>query len=197
VTAFIEADSGAMVTVYDSDMNVAAAFTGVGGTSSLPPGTYTWSATPGDGFEFPEDQPTSGEFTIAPCGVSVVVTHGNCVADAPTAFGSVSVGIDPTAGASVVVLNSSAQEIASFVDSGGQQALAAGDYTWSAVPEPGYELSGETSGAFEVVACEDEVGGLVILPFTGLNSETLLGVSILLLGMGIYLIHIARRGEEE
>jgi hypothetical protein len=46
------------------------------------------------------------------------------------------------------------------------------------------------------VACPDEVGGVSILPFTGMDSETLLGVSILLLGMGIYLIHIARRGEE-
>jgi hypothetical protein len=42
----------------------------------------------------------------------------------------------------------------------------------------------------------DDVEEIVVLPLTGIDSETLLGVSILLLGMGIYLIHIARRGEE-
>ena len=58
---------------------------------------------------------------------------------------------------------------------------------------------------FAVAAADvcDEVLGEVIdpdevavLPFTGIDSEVLLGASILLLGMGIYLIHIARRGEE-
>jgi len=47
----------------------------------------------------------------------------------------------------------------------------------------------------EVVA-PDEVQAIVVLPFTGIDSETLLGASILLLGLGIYLIHFARRGEE-
>jgi hypothetical protein len=281
VTVFIDADSGATVTVYDADLNVAAAFSGVGGTGNLAPGTYTWVATPGDGFEFAQDQPTSGEFTIAPCpstvlvtqgacllangprgsvfvqidpaagaavtvrdgdlkvvatfsgrggsiglpsgsytwtveaadgfsvigdtsgrltlepcGASVIVTHGNCVQDAPTAFGSVTVGITPEAAAAVTILDSSHLEVAVFGDAGGEQALLAGDYTWSAVAAPGYQLTGATSGAFEVVACPDEVRGVTILPFTGIDSEILLGVSILLLGMGIYLIHIARRGEE-
>jgi hypothetical protein len=281
VTVFIDADSGATVTVYDSEMSVAASFDGVGGTSNLAPGTYTWVAVPGDGFEFPEDQATSGEFTIAPCpstvavtggscavvdspqgsvlveidpdagatvivrdadlnvvatfsgiggsadlppgtytwtaeaadgfsvtgdtsgeftivpcGASVIVTHGNCVEDAPTAFGSVTVGIAPEAAATVTVLDSSHLEVAVFGDAGGQQTLEAGDYTWSAAAAPGYELTGATSGEFEVVACDDEVEGVTILPFTGLDSEQLLGVSILLLGLGIYLIHIARRGEE-
>ena len=281
VTVFIDADSGAMVTVYDAELNVAAAFNEVGGTTNLVPGTYTWVAVPGDGFEFPQDQATSGEFTIAPCpstvlmtqgacvvgdgplgsvlaeidpdagatvtlrdadlnvvatftgtggsidlapgsytwtveaadgfavvgettgqmtiescGASVLVTHGNCVVGAPTAFGSVTVGIAPEAAASVTIFDSSHLEVAVFGDAGGQQALLFGDYTWSAVATPGYDLTGSTTGAFEVVACPDEVGGVSILPFTGMDSETLLGVSILLLGMGIYLIHIARRGEE-
>jgi hypothetical protein len=281
VTVFIDAESGATVTVYDADLNVAAAFSGVGGTGNLAPGTYTWVATPGDGFEFPQDQPTSGEFTIAPCpstvlvtqgacllangprgsvfvqidpaagaavtvrdgdlkvvatfsgsggsiglpsgsytwtveaadgfsvigdtsgrltlepcGASVIVTHGNCAEDAPTAFGSVTVGITPEAAAAVTILDSSQLKVAVFGDAGGQQTLPAGDYTWSAVAAPGFQLTGATSGAFEVVACPDEVRGVTILPFTGMDSEILLGVSILLLGMGIYLIHIARRGEE-
>ena len=281
VTVFIDADSGATVNVYDAEMNIAASFDGVGGTSNLAPGTYTWVAEPGDGFQFPEGEQTSGEFTIAPCpstvsvtngacafsdgplgsvlveidpasgavvtirdadlnivavfiggggsievtpgsyswiaeaadgfsvtgdtsgeftivpcGASVIVTHGNCVAGAPTAFGSVTADIVPEAAANVTVRDQSNVVVAVFGGSGGTQTIPAGEYTWSAEATPGFELTGTTSGAFEVVACDDEVGGIVILPFTGMDSEELLGASILLLGLGIYLIHIARRGEE-
>ncbi len=281
VTVFIDADSGATVTVYDSEKNVAASFGGVGGTDSLAPGTYTWVAEPGDGFQFPEGEQTSGEFTIAPCpstvsvtdgacafrdgplgsvlveidpesgavvtirdadldivavfiggggsievtpgsytwtaeaaegfsvtgdtsgeftiapcGASVVVTHGNCVPDTATAFGSVTAEIVPEAAATVTVRDQSNVAVAMFADSGGVQTLPAGQYTWSAEASPGYELTGANSGTFEVVACDDEVGGIVVLPFTGMDSAELLGASILLLGLGIFLIHIARRGEE-
>jgi hypothetical protein len=194
VLAEIDPDSGATVIVRDADLNVVATFSGSGGSIDLPPGSYTWTASPVDGFTVTGD--TSGEFTILPCGSSVIVTHGNCVEDAPTAYGLVTVGIVPEGAASVTVLDSSHLEVAVFGDAGGEQTLLAGDYTWSAEAMPGYELTGATSGAFEVVACDDEVQGEVILPFTGMDSEQLLGASILLLGLGIYLIHIARRGEE-
>jgi hypothetical protein len=42
----------------------------------------------------------------------------------------------------------------------------------------------------------DVVQGIDVLPFTGLDSEILLGASILMLGAGITLIHLARRREE-
>ena len=96
----------------------------------------------------------------------------------------------------MTIYDSSHLEVAVFGDAGGEQTLLAGDYTWSAAAAEGYELTGATSGTFVVVACDDEVGGVSILPFTGMDSEKLLGASILLLGMGIYLIHFARRGEE-
>jgi hypothetical protein len=108
----------------------------------------------------------------------------------------VTVGIAPEAAASVTIFDSSHLEVAVFGDAGGQVALLAGEYSWSAVATPGYEIPGATSGQFQVAACDDEVGGIVILPFTGIDSEILLGASILLLGLGIYLIHFARRGEE-
>jgi hypothetical protein len=193
---FVQIDpaAGAAVTVRDGDLKVVATFSGRGGSIGLPSGSYTWTVEAADGFSVIGD--TSGRLTLEPCGASVIVTHGNCVQDAPTAFGSVTVGITPEAAAAVTILDSSHLEVAVFGDAGGEQALLAGDYTWSAVAAPGYQLTGATSGAFEVVACPDEVRGVTILPFTGIDSEILLGVSILLLGMGIYLIHIARRGEE-
>jgi hypothetical protein len=194
VLAVIDPDSGATITVRDSELSVVATFSGSGGSMSLPPGSYTWTADALDGFSVTGE--TSGAFTIVPCGASVLVTHGDCVEDAPTAFGSVTVGIVPEAAATVTVLDSSHLEVAVFGDAGGEQTLLAGDYTWSAEATAGYELTGATSGAFEVVACDDEVEGEVLLPFTGMDTLQLLGVSILLLGLGIYLIHIARRGEE-
>ncbi|MDP9495472.1 MAG: hypothetical protein M3P87_09560 [Actinomycetota bacterium] len=48
----------------------------------------------------------------------------------------------------------------------------------------------------EVIEPEDEVEAIVVLPLTGVDSEVLLGGSVLLLGLGIYLIHFARRREE-
>lgn len=208
VTVFIDAASGATVTVYDAQMKVAVSFVGTGGTSELDPGTYTWEATPGDGFDFPDGQETSGQFTIDPCQGTVVVSHGSCVEGAATAFGSVTVTISPEGAATVTIFNSNSQEVA--VLSGGTQALAAGSYTWQAEAEPGFGVAGETSGSFAVVACpdevldeeienddpEDEVRGLEILPFTGINTWTLFGASIVLLGSGWILIRSARRREE-
>lgn len=210
VTAFIDAASGATVTVYDDELNVVATFSGTGGTSDLPPGSYTWTATPGSGFEFPEGQETSGEFTIIPCEATVIVSHGNCVVDAPTDLGSVTVVIDPGTAAIVTILDSGDEVAATFDGAGGSVALAPGGYTWSAVSTEGFSLSGATSGAFTVEVCDevldevienddtedDEVLDLVVLPFTGADSETLLGVSVALLLSGGLLIRSATRREE-
>ncbi|HSO51034.1 MAG TPA: hypothetical protein VLS86_10845, partial [Acidimicrobiia bacterium] len=73
--------------------------------------------------------------------------------------------------------------------------------------QPGYVLSNgaPTQMTFSVAAADvcDEVLAEVIdpdevaaLPLTGIDSKALLGVSILLLGAGIYLVHVAQRGEE-
>jgi hypothetical protein len=71
-------------------------------------------------------------------------------------------------------------------------------------------LTGDVAGQFTVVACddevldeeidndhpEDEVRGLEVLPFTGIDTWTLFGASIVLLGSGWVLIKSARRREE-
>ncbi len=63
----ISVDGGADVVVRDADGDV------VGSTSSsasftVPEGaTYTWLATPNEGFEFPAGSATSGSITIETC----------------------------------------------------------------------------------------------------------------------------------
>ncbi len=206
VTVFIDVESGATVNVYDGELELAAQFVGTGGSSQLAPGTYTWQAIPGEGFEFPEGQSTSGEFTIDPCVSTVIVTHGNCIEGASTAFGSVTVEIDPAAAATVSILNSGAQVVATFTGPGGSQSLVAGAYNWVTAAVEGYTVAGDGSGSFTVAACPDEVEGeeivpdeveeLVVLPFTGLSTEALLGAATVLLGTGWVLIRTARRREE-
>jgi hypothetical protein len=96
------------------------------------------------------------------------------------------------------------------VDVSGQTLAGPNSGTVLVELQPGYFLSdgAPTQMTFVVAAAEvcdevlsevidpDDVEEIVVLPLTGIDSETLLGVSVLLLGMGIYLIHIARRGEE-
>lgn len=211
VTVFIDASSGAVVTVFDSELDVVAQFTGSGGSQELAPGTYTWQAVPGGGFEFPEGQATSGEFTIDPCVATAIVTHGNCVVGAPTALGSVTVSIDPNSALTLSIMDKDAKVVATFTGTGGTQSLIAGSYTWVATTASGFTLSGEATGGFTVVACpdsvlgevienddqvEDEVEAVVVLPFTGIDTDVLAWASVVLLASGVLLVRFATRREE-
>ena len=207
VTVTVDPTSGATVQVtgpggpYD--------FSGSGGSQELAPGSYAWTATSGSGFELTGD--AEGEFTIDPCEASVVVSHGNCIAGAATAFGAVTVVIDPDAAATVSILNGASQVVGTFTGTGGTQALLVGSYTWEADAAAGFALAGGASGSFIVLPCPDEVLGevivdddpvadeveeIVVLPFTGFDTDLLFAVSLVLLGSGAFLIRYARRREE-
>ena len=215
VTVFIDASSGAVVTVFDAELDVVAQFTGNGGSQELAPGTYTWQAIPGEGFEFPEGQATSGEFTIDPCVATVIVTHENCVVGAVTAFGSITVSIDPDSAVTMSIMDKDANVVATFTGTGGTQSLIAGNYTWVADPAGGFTLGGEATGGFTVAPCpdevlddviedddmvddevEDEVEAVVVLPFTGVDTDLLAWASVVLLGTGLLLVRSATRREE-
>ncbi len=218
VEVVIDPSSGATVVV--SGPGGPHDFSGSGGTKSLAPGSYTWTATPGAGFNFPVGQETSGQFEIAPCDAtvvdaSVVVSHGNCIPGAANALGSVNVAIAPATGAIVTVFDIGGQKAADFDGSGGQLPLKPGAYTWIASATPGFSLVGVTSGGFTVQVCDevlgevienddpdaeisedDEVLELVVLPFTGASTDLLLGAAIALLGSGLVLIRSARRRDQ-
>ena len=210
VTVAIDVDSGAVVTVYDEDLEVVAQFSGVGGSKSLAPGAYTWKATPGAGFDLPKGEVTSGEFTIDPCVGVVTVSHGNCQVNTATAFGSVTTVIDPASAATVSVLDDSSKLVASFTGAGGTETLPAGAYTWAAEASDGFTLE-IAAGSFTVIPCpdevlgnvievddppEDEVEDLVVLPFTGVDPSVLVLASVILLGSGMYLLRTATKREE-
>jgi hypothetical protein len=207
VTVTIDPDSGATVQVtgpggpYD--------FSGSGGSQQLAPGSYAWTATSGSGFELTGDE--EGAFTIDPCEASVVVTHGNCIVGAATAFGAVTVVIDPDSAATVSILNAASQVVGTFTGTGGTQALPAGSYTWEGDAAGGFTLTGVAAGSFIVLPCPDEVLGevivdddpvadeveeVVVLPFTGIDTDLLFAASLVLLGSGAFLIRFARRREE-
>ncbi len=67
----ISVDGGADVVISDSDGDVIETLTS-SGTVTVPEGaTYTWEATPNEGFEFPEGSETSGSITIETCSDDV------------------------------------------------------------------------------------------------------------------------------
>ncbi|MFP4073994.1 MAG: hypothetical protein ACLFVZ_08135, partial [Actinomycetota bacterium] len=63
----ISVDDGAEVAISDSDGEVIETLS-TSGTVTVPEGaTYSWEATPNEGFEFPEGSDTSGSITIETC----------------------------------------------------------------------------------------------------------------------------------
>lgn len=156
VSVTIDPASGATVQVFNSGGSPVGSFTGSGGSQPLAPGSYTWQATAGPGFTMAQGQ-QSGSFTIAPCSASVVVVGGQCsVNQAGAPVGSVSVTIDPTSGATVVISGPGGPH--QFSGAGGSKDLAPGSYTWQASAGPGFQLGqGSQSGQFVIAPCDTSV----------------------------------------
>ncbi len=151
VTVSIDPDSGASVVItgpggpYD--------FSGNGGTATLAPGSYSWSATAGAGFTL--TGAASGQFEVSPCATSVSVTAGACTVVNGTPAGSVTVTIDPSTGTTVVITGPGGPY--SFSGAGGTTSLSPGSYSWQATADSGFDLTGPDSGSFEVLPCDASV----------------------------------------
>jgi hypothetical protein len=152
-TVTITPPDGATVTVRDASNQVVGSVSGSGGNLELPPGAYSWMATPGSGVVI--DGQASGSFTVQPCTSTVVVTHGNCVVNQGGPAGSVTVVIDPNSGAIVTVSGPGGPY--QFSNTGGTQTLAPGVYSWLAAPGSGFVLDGDASGEFTVLPCDVHV----------------------------------------
>jgi hypothetical protein len=67
ISADISVDDGADVVIRDSDGDIVGTFTSDGSVIVPEGATYTWQATPSEGFEFPSGAATSGSITIETC----------------------------------------------------------------------------------------------------------------------------------
>ncbi|MGD2061152.1 MAG: hypothetical protein PVF87_09825 [Acidimicrobiia bacterium] len=69
ISVLVSVDNGAEVVVTNSSGDLVGTF-GSDGSVEVPEGaTYTWSATPNEGFEFPAGSPTSGSIIIETCSL--------------------------------------------------------------------------------------------------------------------------------
>ncbi len=121
------------------------------GSVDVGPGGYDWTATAASGYEL--TGPDSGTLNAVDCSpdtepASVTVVAGECQWDGDQSITDVVVSIDPAGGATVTV------DGQSISGSGGTVSLTPGTYGWTAVAEPGYELTGAASGSVVAVDCE-------------------------------------------
>lgn len=73
----VSVDGGATVVVRDSDGDVVATVTEDARIDAEPGATYTWQATPSEGFEFPAGSAASGTVTVEDCVASLPFTGAN------------------------------------------------------------------------------------------------------------------------
>jgi LPXTG-motif cell wall-anchored protein len=66
----ISVAGGATVVIRDADGDVVGTFTEDGSVTVPEGATYTWAATPNEGFEFPSGAETSGSITIETCSTT-------------------------------------------------------------------------------------------------------------------------------
>jgi hypothetical protein len=152
VTVVIAPAGSASVTV-NGPGGYTHTFTGSGGTVSLDPGAYTWTATAETGFALVGA--SSGQFTVADCALTpttVNVSLGDCVPAVGSSSTPVTVTINPTSGASVTV-NGPGGYTHTFTGSGGTVSLDPGAYTWTATAASGFAIVGQSSGSFTVADC--------------------------------------------
>jgi len=67
ISVTVSVDGGATVVIRDSDNDVMGTFTSDGSVTVPEGATYTWAATPSEGFEFPSGADSSGSITIETC----------------------------------------------------------------------------------------------------------------------------------
>lgn len=163
VDVTINPASGATVKVYtdSAHTNLIGTLTSTGSVTGLSPGTYYWTAKPGDGFEL--TGPKSGSVVIENCDVSVSVS-GVCQAPNGAAVGVITAQISVDDAATVEVFDSTDAVVATFTESGSDSVLAPATYTWEATPANGFDLSGPSEGTVAIEDCTppEETGEIIV-----------------------------------
>lgn len=147
----LDPTSGATVKVYSGGNEVLS--TSTGGSFDLAPGSYTWTATAGPGYELTGT--TSGSFTIAPCGTTVVV-GGSCVLDGDAGSGVISVTIS-VPGSVTVTVKDGDTVVDTLTSTGTVNVPEGKTYTWSAVASSGFTITGASSGSVDIDDCTKSI----------------------------------------
>jgi hypothetical protein len=195
----VSVTDGATVVITDSSGDVVGTFTS-DGTLTVPEGaTYTWEATPSEGFEFPPGFESSGSIAIDGCTpdevlASIQVTvSGSCELDGDEGQGVVDITMSVPDGATVVVRDSDGDVVGALTDDGTLSVPEGATYTWVATPSEGFEFPPgfDSSGSFTIERCSDPE----TLPFTGFDPFQMGVFAILLMGAGVAAMYLAPREE--
>ena len=126
---------------------------------------------------------------------SILVTvAGTCVEDDGEGEGVISVNVSVDGGATVVVRDDDGDVVGTFTSDGSVTVPEGETYTWAATPNEGFEFpaDADTSGTITIETCSDPE----VLPFTGLNLDTMAIAAGILMAAGMIMLLAMRRSEE-
>jgi hypothetical protein len=200
INVTVSVAGGAEVVVSNSAGEVVGTLT-QDGTLTVPDGdTYTWVATPAPGFVFPPGTSATGSLTIGDCAdevlASIVVTVGSvCDLVGDEGVGRITVTMSVAGGADVVVRNSDGDVVGTLSGDGTIQVPEGDVYTWAATPNPGFEFPAgfDSTGSVTVETCSNPAE----LPFTGLHSDEVAALGILMLIVGGFALLTSSRSKPE
>lgn len=196
VSVTMSVAGGAEVVVSDSSSQVVGSLTQDGTIDVAPGGTYTWEATPAAGFVFPPGFVASGSVTVDDCaevGASILVTVGStCTVSGTAGIGRVNVTMSVAGGANVVVRDSGGDIVGNLSADGSIEVPEGDVYTWVATANPGFEFPAgfASTGSVTVETCSNPD----VLPFTGVDSDALAALGIVLLFAGGLTLLTGRTG---
>lgn len=199
----IAPDSGATVTVNGAEYTTSQA------SIPVPPGSYPWSAVAAAGYVLEGE--VSGTAVVEDCSEPTTTTTTSPPSTTTTTIAMLTVSVSMACPA-----GGSSTPQATVIPTGGASvdllSVGNGVYTWKALANPGYTISGPAAGVFDTTSCAKVLGEVLTsstttsttvaavvadqLPFTGFELERTLLLALSTLVAGLGLLMIARRQEE-
>jgi hypothetical protein len=207
ITVLIAPDSGATVTVNGQEYTTSQVI-------ALPPGSYPWSALAAAGHVLVGD--ASGTAVIEDCSQPTSTTTTTTTSTTSTTTSTTVAAQNVAITMSCPAPGSSVPQ-ATVVPAGGASvellAVGNGVFTWRARSNPGFTISGASSGVFDTTPCAKVLGEVITtstttsttiaavaadqLPFTGFALARTLLLAAATLGAGIGLLAMAARRNDE
>ncbi len=142
-------------------------------------------------YNVPEDQPLPPEV-----GASILVTvNGVCIVEGANGIGQISVTMSVPGGATVVISDSGGDVVGTLTEDGTISVPEGDTYAWAATANDGFEFPSDftPSGTVAIETCSS----VEVLPFTGVYTDELAALGIVLMFAGaLTLFAVRRRGEE-